>query len=46
MLASGWAATSGPHGVVPREAVKAHYQGQQVVIDPLPDYLYEVAIKH
>ncbi|MDH0496876.1 hypothetical protein [Stutzerimonas stutzeri] len=35
-----------PHGVVPREAVKAHYQGQQVVIDPLPDYLYEVAIKH
>jgi len=30
----------------PREAVQAHYQGQQVVIDPLPDYLYEVAIKH
>ncbi|WP_448131373.1 hypothetical protein [Stutzerimonas chloritidismutans] len=35
-----------PHGVVAREAVKAHYQGRQVIIDPLPDYLYEVAIKH
>lgn len=35
-----------PHGVVPREAVQAHYAGHRVVIDPLPDYLYEVAVKH
>lgn len=35
-----------PHGVVPLEAVQAHYKGQQVVIDPLPDYLYEVAVRY
>lgn len=31
-----------PHGVVSRSAVQAQYKGQQVVIDPLPDYLYKV----
>lgn len=35
-----------PHGVVPAEAVQAHYQGTEVVIDPLPDYLYEIAVRH
>lgn len=34
-----------PHGVVRRNAVQAQYKGQQVVIDPLPDYLYELLIK-
>jgi len=35
-----------PHGVVPRDAVQARYEGHEVSIDPLPDYLYEVAVKH
>lgn len=34
-----------PHGVVPREALKARYQGQEIVIDPLPDYLFKL-LKH
>ncbi|MOA33972.1 hypothetical protein D3C78_1553130 [compost metagenome] len=29
-----------PHGVIPLDSVKGRYQGQEIVIDPLPDYLY------
>ncbi|MBV2133693.1 hypothetical protein KRX52_12915 [Pseudomonas sp. MAP12] len=36
---------SAPHGVVPLEGLKAHYEGQEVVIDPLPDYLFNL-LKH
>mgnify|MGYP003539118390 CR=1 FL=1 len=31
-----------PHGVVRRSSVQAQYKGQQVVIDPLPEYIYKV----
>lgn len=34
-----------PHGVVSREALKAHYDGQEIVLDPLPDYLFDL-VKH
>lgn len=34
-----------PHGVTARENVQAKYQGQSIVIDPLPDYLFEL-LKH
>ncbi|QLF94250.1 hypothetical protein HW090_14010 [Pseudomonas sp. ABC1] len=34
-----------PHGVFAREKASARYQGQQIVIDPLPDYML-AAIKH
>ena len=37
--------TQVPHGVIAREAVKGRYQGQEIVIDPLPDYLFEL-LKH
>jgi len=30
-----------PHGVIPLDSVKGRYQGQEIVIDPLPDYLYD-----
>ncbi|CAD5378111.1 conserved hypothetical protein [Pseudomonas sp. OF001] len=30
-----------PHGVIARDEVKANYRGQSIVIDPLPDYLFE-----
>lgn len=31
-----------PHGVIARETLKARYQGQEIVIDPLPEYLEQV----
>lgn len=34
-----------PHGAVPREQLKAQYEGQEIVIDPLPEYLFKL-IKH
>ena len=34
-----------PHGAVPREQLQAEYEGQEIVIDPLPDYLFKL-IKH
>ncbi len=34
--------STAPHGVVVREGLKAHYEGQEVVIDPLPDYLFNL----
>ena len=37
--------TRAPHGVVPREQLEAQYEGQAIVIDPLPEYLFQL-IKH
>lgn len=34
-----------PHGAVPREQLEAQYEGQEIVIDPLPDYLFEL-VRH
>lgn len=34
-----------PHGVVARDEVKGRYEGMEIVIDPLPDYLFEI-LKH
>ena len=34
-----------PNGVAPQAEVKARYEGQPIVIDPLPDYLFSL-LKH
>lgn len=31
-----------PHGVIAKNKIAANYQGQSIVIDPLPDYLFEL----
>lgn len=31
-----------PQGVMPLGAAPAHYEGQEIVIDPLPEYMYAV----
>ncbi len=33
------------HGVIPQAEVQNQYQGQEIVIDPLPDYLFEQYVR-
>lgn len=33
------------HGVIPQAEVENQYQGQEIVIDPLPDYLFEQYVR-
>ncbi|MCQ4347061.1 hypothetical protein NGA35_06405 [Pseudomonas stutzeri] len=30
-----------PHGVIAKDRLQARYEGTSIVIDPLPDYLFE-----